>query len=158
MYYFSKTSESHLITCHAALILIARTVIQSYDCRVICGYRDEKEQNEALSSGNSTKMFPDSKHNTMPSLAIDILPYPVDWKDLSRFFHLGGRILQVADMLEIGLIWGMDWNRNNDFTDQTFIDGAHYELLSEDLREEDYLDFPREEDYSDVRRSYPNML
>lgn len=151
MYYFSKTSESHLVTCHAALRLIARTVIQSYNCRVIWGHRGEDDQNKAHFAGNSTKMFPDSKHNKMPSLAMDIVPYPVDWTDLRKFYILGGRILQIADMLDIKLIWGRDWDQDNDLDDQTLMDYAHYELIMEDLDEENYLT-------GNHVTTYPNML
>jgi len=139
MYHFSKTSENHLVTCHAALRLVARTVIQSYNCRIIWGHRGEDDQNKAYFAGNSTKMFPESKHNKMPSLAMDIIPYPINWNNLNLFWHLGGRILQIADLLDIKLIWGRDWDRDNDFTDQTLMDYAHYELVNSDLNEENYL-------------------
>ncbi len=56
----------------------------------------------------------------MPSLAVDLAPYPIDWNDLKRFHELAGRILEVAALLDIPLTWGGHWH--------SFKDYPHYEL------------------------------
>ena len=90
---------------------------------VVCGYRDEKAQNEAFNKGASKVKFPNSKHNQLPSLAIDLAPLPIDWNNLEQFHELAGHILEVAHLLEISIIWGGHW--------KTFKDYPHYELKKE---------------------------
>ena len=79
--------------------------------------------------------WPDSKHNPMPSMAVDVAPYPIDWEDEGRFYMFAGWVMCVAMRLfEEGQIthtlrWGGDWNRNWYTTDQSFFDGVHFELV-----------------------------
>lgn len=120
MFYFSKRSESRLETIHPDLQTILRTVIQDYDFSILCGYRGEREQNHLFNTGKSLLRFPKSNHNTKPSRAVDVAPYPIDWEDLNRFHELAGRILEVANLLNIGLTWGGHW--------KTFPDYSHFEL------------------------------
>ena len=129
MYYFSKQSESHLITCDENLQRLMRTVIQIFDISIIRGYRDEETQNEAYRQGFSTKQYPHSKHNVNPSLAIDIAPYPIDWKDNERFYYLAGFVGMAAYLLNIPIRWGGDWDRDYDLHDQTLYDFGHFELM-----------------------------
>ncbi len=72
-----------------------------------------------------------SKHNQNPSLAADVAPWPLDWKDKERFYHFAGRVSGIAQMLGIAIRWGGDWNGNNDLKDQTFYDLPHFELAQE---------------------------
>ena len=55
--------------------------------------------------------WPDSKHNSIPSLAVDLAPYPIDWSDLYRFHELAGRMLQVAALFDIDMTWGGHWSK-----------------------------------------------
>lgn len=128
MPYFSDQSESRLKTCDEGLQHVCRTVIQHYDFKVIFGHRGEVEQNNILSVF-STKKYPDSKHNLMPSLAVDVAPYPIDWKDTDRFIHLAGMMLMAGFLLGIKLRWGGDWDRDTDMKDQTLMDFGHFELV-----------------------------
>lgn len=50
--------------------------------------------------------------------AIDIAPYPINWKDLNKFKILSTYIKKVASQLHINLTWGGDWGW----------DYPHYEL------------------------------
>jgi hypothetical protein len=81
-----------------------------------------------------TKAFPgESKHNTDPSLAFDVAPYPIDFasrtKVLARFYYLAGLIISCAASLGIKLRWGGDWDGDLDFEDQTFDDLGHFEKV-----------------------------
>ncbi len=120
MFYFTNISEERLKTCHVDLQTICRTVIQGYKFAVICGHRDEQAQNEAFGKGTSKVKFPDSKHNQLPSLAVDLAPLPIDWNDLKRFHELAGHILEVAHLLGINVEWGGHW--------QTWKDYPHYQV------------------------------
>lgn len=100
------------------------------DIKVICGTRSKEEQAIAFLEGRSKVQFPNSMHNTTPSKAVDIVPYPVDWNDVRRFYLMGGYVLATAEALGIRVRWGGDWNGNLDIKDQNFHDLPHIELVN----------------------------
>ncbi len=53
-------------------------------------------------------------------MAVDVIPYPIDWENITRFYRFGGFVKAIAVMLGIPLIWGGDW--------QKFKDLPHFEL------------------------------
>lgn len=133
---FSKRSLENLSECHPDLQIIFKEVIKYVDCSILCGYRGEKEQNEAFRKGKSKLKYPLSKHNTdQYSMAVDVVPYPVDWTNLQRFYYLSGFVKGMATALyergEIAHVvrWGGDWDGDNDFKDQRFHDFPHFELV-----------------------------
>jgi peptidoglycan L-alanyl-D-glutamate endopeptidase CwlK len=65
----------------------------------------------------------------MPAQAIDVLPFPVDYKDIERIYYFAGWVKCTAKKLGIKLTWGGDWNDNTIINDQNFQDLAHYELI-----------------------------
>ncbi len=137
MNHFSDQSKAKLKTCHGDLQNLFAHVIQDYDCSILCGERGETEQNKAFAEGNSKLQYPRSKHNSHPSLAVDVAPYEinhVDWgKTQSAFF--AGYVKGIADqLLRIGTIshrikLGCDWDGDLDVDDTTFWDGAHFEIV-----------------------------
>lgn len=126
---FSDFSKTNLSSANKKLQKLFNEVIKNYDCRVICSLRSEDEQNRLYNEGKSKLEFPDSKHNASPSLAVDVVPYPIDWDDIDRFVHFGGYVMGVADNLNINIRWGGDWDGDNDLGDQSFIDYPHFELI-----------------------------
>ena len=125
---FGNKSEKELSTCAEPLVEICRTAIQVYDFSVIYGYRNKEQQNELFENGMSKVIYPDSKHNIEPSRAVDLAPYPIDWKDIKRFYYLAGIIMSVAYLLDYKIRWGGDWDIDTDFNDQTFFDLGHFEI------------------------------
>lgn len=125
---FSKRSKTALSTLHPDLQRVLKEAIKHVDFVVLEGHRDKVAQDAAVAAGNSKVRWPHSKHNASPSLAVDIAPYPVNWKDTKRFYFLGGFIKATAVSLGISLRWGGDWDSDNDFSDQTFNDLPHFEL------------------------------
>ena len=127
---FSPESEKQLATCHVDLQKVFRKVIQYWDCQVLEGKRSEAQQKINVGTGASKTL--DSKHVypiNLPSLAVDVVPYPVKWKDYQRFYAFGGFVIGVAHSMDIILRWGGDWNSNREFSDQTFNDLPHFELV-----------------------------
>jgi len=59
---FSKASMDRLKTCDIKLQVIALEAIKEFDFTVVCGYRGEKDQNEAFARGASKLKWPDSKY------------------------------------------------------------------------------------------------
>ena len=128
---FSEASEKMLATCHPKLRELMHEVIKGIDCKIICGFRGQDEQERAFEQGFSKAHFGESKHNIYPSEAVDVAPYPLDWKDERRFYVLGGYIKATADRLGIKIRQGLDWDGDMNLKDQNFHDLPHVELLQE---------------------------
>lgn len=128
MPHFSKRSAAQLATCHPDLQWVLEEAIRHIDFTVLEGHRDKDAQNAAVADGKSKVRWPNGKHNSKPSLAVDIAPYPIDWKNWRRFDYLAGYIMGIASQMGITLRWGGDWDSDHDFADQTFHDLPHFEL------------------------------
>lgn len=124
---FSKLSEQRLATCDPRLQKLLREAIKSVDFTVLCGHRGEDEQEDAFRTGKSKVRFPNSKHNSLPSVAVDIAPYPIDWSDHRAFARLAGYVGRIAHEQGIEIRWGGDWDGNWRSND-SFVDLPHLEL------------------------------
>jgi peptidoglycan L-alanyl-D-glutamate endopeptidase CwlK len=125
---FGEESKRKLATCDPRLIALFNEVIKHWDCRVTCGYRNKEDQDLAYKRRNSTKKWPNSKHNIEPSIAVDVVPYPVNWGDINRFYMFSGFVLGVASQMGIKIRTGADWDGDGDIQDQLLIDLPHFEL------------------------------
>jgi len=128
-YHYTKISKSRLDTCHDDLQKLFHVVIRTIDCTILCGHRTQKEQNDAYRTGHSQLTWPKSKHNTLPSHAVDVIPYPIDWKDRERMTLFAGFVLGIASSMGISIRWGGDWNQNWNVQDNSFDDLVHFELV-----------------------------
>jgi len=141
MPYFGKASIERLSTCHNDLKRICTEVIKNVDFSVLEGTRTLHKQQTYYLEGRSKLdgVTKKSKHQTSPSLAVDIAPYPIDFKNdakaQARFYMLAGYFFQAAEtLLAQGVIshkvrWGGDWDNDKDFKDQSFDDLPHFELV-----------------------------
>jgi len=125
---FSKTSLDRLATCHPKLQAVLNEVIKYEDFVVLEGHRGQEAQDKAFREGKSKLRWPEGKHNTLPSQAVDVAPYPVDWNDSLAFASLAGYVQAVADSMGIAVRWGGDWNGNGKSKDERFLDLVHFEL------------------------------
>ena len=125
---FGKVSKERLATAHSDLQKIFNEVIKKIDCSVLEGHRGEETQNKYFDQGKSKVKYPDGRHNKIPSLAVDVTPYPVDWNDRERQTLFAGYVLGVASQMGIGIIWGGDWDNDTDLKDNGFDDLVHFEL------------------------------
>jgi peptidoglycan LD-endopeptidase CwlK len=129
----SELSKKRLAECHPDLQRILNIAIQQVDFTVMCGHRGKAEQDAAFASGNSTVRWPNSKHNQVPSLAVDIAPWlpevKIDWKDTAAFARLVGYIERIADEQGVKIRWGGDWNDNFRTRDERLVDMPHIELV-----------------------------
>ena len=128
---FGTSSKKRLKTCDSSLQNLFNEVIKYFDCTIIEGYRNEEDQNSAVAKGFSKVLYPDGKHNRMPSNAVDVAPYPIDWDDTERFIYFGGFVKGIAASMGINIIWGGDWNDNTQLTDNNFDDLVHFELKND---------------------------
>lgn len=114
--------------------MLFHEVIQLWDCKILEGYRNEEDQERAFREGRSLLHYPNGKHNRAPSMAVDVAPYPVNWKNEKNFYFFGGLVCAVAAKLHrdgfmsYRLRWGGDWNSNANLDDEKFRDLVHFEL------------------------------
>ena len=125
---FGKKSQERLNTCDPRLVELFEEVVEHFDCTVIQGYRDEAEQNKAFEDGFSKLKYPKGSHNKYPSLAVDIAPYPIDWKDRDRFHFFAGFVKGIASQMGLNIRWGADWNSDTHTKDNNFDDLPHFEI------------------------------
>jgi peptidoglycan L-alanyl-D-glutamate endopeptidase CwlK len=125
---FSKQSQIQFDTLHPDLQRVLEAAIAVTDFGITCGHRSQADQEAAFLSGKSKLQPPNSKHNTSPSEAVDLVPYPVDWEDRERFFYLAGVIMTVASSLGVPLRWGGDWDMDKLPHERGETDLPHFEL------------------------------
>lgn len=113
-YKFGKSSKKRLATLHPDLQKVLNEVIKIYNISIICGHRKERAQNFAYKNNKSTKKWPDSRHNSLPSEAVDLAPWPICWDDVEEFFYMAGIVMVVAKSLGIELEWGGRWRHPKD--------------------------------------------
>lgn len=120
---FSETSRTRLLTCDETLQKLFKDVIHKRDCMIVCGFRNEEDQNKAFEDGFSRKRWPDGAHNRLPSMAVDVLPAPYEWDNIKAFKDFSEYVKERAAALRIGKIvrWGGDW--------ENFRDYAHWEIV-----------------------------
>lgn len=111
----SQKSRDKLNTCDEQLVKLVREMAKEMDLVVLCGFRGEKEQTEAFNKGNSKLQFPNSKHNKLPSLAVDIAPSPIDWNNLGMFLKMVQLAKVKAKELNINIRCGADFTSLKDY-------------------------------------------
>lgn len=130
---YSQRSLTRLGTCHEDLQLLMREALADPECpsdiTIIEGHRGQARQDQLVEEGKSQLMWPRSRHNSMPSMAVDVAPYvngSVSW-DWEHFTPLVSHIKDVwarlvANELVTGqytLTAGADWR---------WKDGPHFQL------------------------------
>ena len=128
---FGRNSRRRLATCHEDLQDLFNEVIKYIDCSVLEGNRSKERQNQLYEEGKTEVRYPNGRHNAVPSCAVDVVPYPVDWDDRERFHLFAGFVLGIAQSMEINIRWGGDWNKNFEVDDNKFDDFPHFELIKE---------------------------
>lgn len=131
----NEKSFSKLTTAHSDLQAVFFEVIKYFDCEVITAYRGEEEQNKAFEEKKTQKIWPLSKHNQMPSLAIDVSPLPIDWNDTKRFYYFAGFVKGISEKLKSegkithSIRWGGDWDNDTEVKENKFNDLVHFEII-----------------------------
>ena len=126
-----KRSKKRLEGVDGRLIALLERVCQYFDITVIEGKRSQERQNMLVEQGKSKTKF--GKH--VQGKAVDIAPYPIDWKARDDFHYLGGFVLGIASQMNINVRWGGDWSdsslsENRRTTkDNNFDDLVHFELI-----------------------------
>jgi len=165
MYRLGTRSRQKLDECHPIFKVILEDLIQYIDFSIIEGHRGREAQELAYSKGLSQLHFGFSKHNSQPSDAIHVVPYPIDWGELSllelyegvkrgdisldefveklhkwrvaygRFAFLAGQIIATGRKYGAIIRWGGDWDSDGELRNNNWNDLGHYELL--EIKKED---------------------
>jgi hypothetical protein len=116
-----KVSRLRLATCDVRLQQFVTALAADVDAGLVpgvsdisvaCGHRNEADQNREFAEGDSKLQWPKSKHNTLPSRAVDVWPHPVDWTGAGRpaFEALRAHGLKLAAKMHIRVrVISWDW-------------------------------------------------
>lgn len=107
---------------------------------VIEGHRDQAAQEKAFTEGKTQLHWPNGKHNSLPSMAVDLAPLyhngtdQIDWNDLIAFGRIMGVMQALAWQRVVTLRFGFDWDGDyrsvNRDPGETFMDAPHVEKVS----------------------------
>ena len=145
-YIYGRRSLEVQGTIHPHLIQIFDLVLEHMDHSLLWGFRGEEDQNRMVKEHKSYLSWPNSKHNTLPSLAVDAAPgkmvrthsdisptWTINWQDHETFNQFGFFVLGVAAGLAIPIRWlgdgDQDYIPNNRDGKKNFYDAAHFELI-----------------------------
>lgn len=155
VYGYGRTSSEKLEQGHPVLQTLFQRAGRHTNITILNVFRGEVAQNEAFASGASSKRWPESKHNSMPSMAVDASPWPIpegwgdldgqtvrdrdlNWKERVKFYemiavlrHEWNRMCDENPVLAktYRLRFGDDWDGDGDYRDQDFDDLPHVELV-----------------------------
>ena len=147
---FSERSSAALATCDERLQRLFNDVVAIHDCTVAEGHRGQELQDRYFREGRSHLRWPDGRHNSSPSRAVDVWPYlrgiGVPWAEtLMRlgytrpqadegcrlaFALFAGVVLATAARQGVGVRHGANWDGDELVAiDQKFDDWPHWELV-----------------------------
>jgi peptidoglycan L-alanyl-D-glutamate endopeptidase CwlK len=121
---FGRRSKERLKGVDVKLINVLNELVKIMDVTVIEGLRSQERQNELVAKGASKTKY--SKH--IQGKAVDLAPYPIDWKDRERFHYMGGMVRGIAKQLGANVRWGGDWDSDGEIKDNSFDDLVHVEI------------------------------
>ena len=120
MFHFSTKSKNILNSVNPKLQKLFNEVIKYYDISIISGFRTVEEQQELFKQNRSRcdGINKISKHQTKN--AVDIIPYPINWEDINKFYEVAGCIKTISNQQGLKINWGGDW--------KSFKDYPHWEI------------------------------
>ena len=125
---YSKKSKERLASCDERLQDVFNEVINYVDCSILEGHRSKERQNKLYDENRTKVKYPNGRHNSSPSKAADVTPYPVDWEDRERQTLFAGFVIGIARGMGIRLRWGGDWDMDFKVMDNRFDDFPHFEV------------------------------
>ena len=125
---YSNKSKERLASCDERLQDVFNEVIKYVDCSILEGHRSKERQNKLYDENRTKVKYPNGRHNSSPSKAVDVTPYPVDWEDRERQTLFAGFVLGLARNMGIRLRWGGDWDMDFQVMDNRFDDFPHFEI------------------------------
>ena len=127
---WSDSSLAKLAQLDARLHEVVEFLRDHRDIQIIETYRSPEDQLKAFNGGFSKVKV--GKHNTLPSQAVDLQPYPVPVKESTLredLSYLGGLAVAYGNLRGYRIRWGGDWDGDSDTADNDFDDLYHFEIL-----------------------------
>ena len=121
---FGKRSKQRLKGVKPELVNVLNELVKIMDVTIIEGLRSQERQNELVAKGASKTKY--SKH--IEGKAVDLAPYPINWKDRERFHYMGGMVRGIGKQLNVNIRWGGDWDSDGEIKDNSFDDLVHVEI------------------------------
>ena len=121
---YGKRRKERLKGVDSRLVNVLNELIKMMDVTIIEGLRSAERQEELLAKGATKVKY--SKH--MEGKAVDLAPYPIDWKNRDGFYYMGGMIRGIAKQMGINIRFGGDWDSDGDTKDNSFDDLVHVEI------------------------------
>jgi peptidoglycan L-alanyl-D-glutamate endopeptidase CwlK len=145
MHKLSKRSEDILATCLPEIQKVMKLAISrsAVDFGISHGFRSPEEQNKLFQQGrdgNPGEIVTHkdgyrnkSKHNLMPSHAVDIFCWPREiMYDEKHLCYVAGIVMSCAAELGVKLRWGNNWNNDGLLVckdpSERFSDMPHFEI------------------------------
>lgn len=134
----SDASKAKLRGVNPKLVAVVSRAIEitTQDFSVSCGVRSAVEQRELYAQGrtkpgNIVTWTVNSRH--IPASdgygrAVDLVPYPVDWNDLSKFDAIAKAMFSAADEYGVKIKWGADWDSDGNPRERGESDSPHFEM------------------------------
>lgn len=137
-YRLGPQSRARLVGVHPDLVKVVTRAIEitTQDFMVLEGVRTPARQAELYAQGRTkpgnivtwTMKSNHFKHADGFGHAVDLVPYPVDWKTLSKFDAVSHAMFAASMELGIPIRWGADWDRDGRPHERGESDSPHFEL------------------------------
>ena len=111
---WGKKSREVLSTLAPDLIYLMNKLADVRNVSLISGYRGKTEQNEYYIKGTGVR-YPFSKHNTYPSLAVDVVPWPTQYESIEELDMMLGSIQALSYTLDITIRLGKYFSTRKDY-------------------------------------------
>ena len=129
---WSRRSRERLLTCTEDVQWLMNEVLREVaDISILQGHRGQEEQDAYYAAGRSKVQWPNSKHNTFPSQAVDFQPYPLPEREVEQWAalaYIAGRAIEIGRQAGLTVRWGGDWDMDGDLSDNDFDDLYHLEV------------------------------
>ena len=127
MFKYGKKSQRVLDSLNEDLAEILTEAIKWVDISLVEGKRSPERQAELLKFCKTKTI----KSKNIDGKAIDFAHYHngIQWDHRENFIYAGGIIKGIACMMGIKVIYGGDWDSDNNLYDNSFDDLCHIELV-----------------------------
>ena len=128
-----KTSIARLKGVDETLVNIVKRAIEisEIDFSVLEGVRTLERQRELYAQGRTSTgkvVTWTMKSRHIEGKAVDLVPYPLDWNDLSKFDKIRNAMFQAAKEQDVNLRWGADWDGDGKYREKGEYDSPHFEI------------------------------
>jgi peptidoglycan L-alanyl-D-glutamate endopeptidase CwlK len=135
---FGKTSIGRLRGVHPAMVAVVLLALRKspQDFSVLEGVRTEQRQRLLYAQGRTTPGDVVTWTLNSPHIpkddgyghAVDLTPYPLDWKDTAAFDRVAQAMFAAAEELGVKIRWGADWDSDGNPRERGESDSPHFEL------------------------------